>query len=261
MCTPVADQIELSPLIILNSDTPTRLPESGAASSPDVTLASAHIVLASTWVTHVNLNSDHLPITILLPSDEVLPRRSAKCYTNFRKANWSMFIRESEAAFRQLERPTSCGAGVKAFYQVILKAAKHSIPAGYRCDFTPGISREAAELIKERDNIRAADLEDETLGELNININRIINENKRAIWRDRVQASGSRPDTTKLWSLLRGLLGKRTHIPPNQPISFDSVTHLNPAKIADCFIKQYFQGLNLTLLRGVFVGVCLRSIL
>jgi hypothetical protein len=111
----LADQIELSPLIILNSDSPTRLPKSGVASSPDVTLASAHIALASTWATRVNLNSDHLPITISLPSDEAPPRRSAKCYTNFRKANWPMFIRESEAASRQLERPTSCGAGVKAF--------------------------------------------------------------------------------------------------------------------------------------------------
>ena len=235
----IADQIELSPLIILNSDTPTRLPKSGAASSPDVTLASAHIALASTWATHVNLNSDHLPITISLPSDEAPPRRSAKCYTNFCKANWSMFIRESEAAFRKLGRPTSCGAGVKAFCHVILEAAKHSIPAGYRRDYTPGISNEAADLIKERDNIRAADPEDEAIGELNTSINRIINENKRAIWRDRVKASGSRPDTTKLWSLLRGLSGKRTHIPPNQPISFDSVIHSNPDKIAECFIKQY----------------------
>jgi hypothetical protein len=204
----LADQIKLSPLIVLNSDTPTRLPSSGAASSPDISLASAHIALASTWETHVRLNSDHLPITIALPSDEAPPRRSAKCYTNFRKANWPMFIRESEAAFCQLQYPSTCGAGVKAFCHVILEAAKHHIPAGYRHDFTPCISRDAADLIEERDNIRAA------ISELNNSINRIISENKKAIWRDRVQSSGSRPDTSKLWSLFEGPVGEKDTRPP-----------------------------------------------
>jgi hypothetical protein len=96
-----------------------------------------------------------------------------------------------------------------------------------------------ANLIEERDNIRATDPEDPLINELNGNINRIITENKKAIWRDRVQVLGSRLDTSKLWSLLRGLSGKKTHVPSNQPISFGKVTHSNPASIADSFIKQY----------------------
>jgi hypothetical protein len=79
----IADQIEDSPLIALNLDTPTRLPSSGSPTSSDITLASAHIALAATWLTHVRLNSDHLPITISLPSDGAPPLRAAKSYVNF----------------------------------------------------------------------------------------------------------------------------------------------------------------------------------
>jgi hypothetical protein len=220
-------------------DTPTSLPKSGAPTSPDVTLASAHVALASTWVTNVKLNSDHLPITITLPSDEVSPPRTAKLYTNFRKADWPAFIRECEAVFRGLEMPTSCGAGEKTYRRVLLTAAKHAIPAGYRRDCTPGISREAADLIVERDNLRAPDPVDPNIGLLNHDISCIIAENRQNLWRDKVHSAGSRPDPSKCWSLLRGLSGKKTFVSPNQPISFRSSSFSNPNLISEQFIRQY----------------------
>jgi hypothetical protein len=94
--------------------------------------------LAATWTTHIQLNSDHLPITITLPSDDALPPRVAKTFTNFRKANWPAFIRESEGVFRGLQKPTSVGAGEKFFCDVPLTAAKHAILAGFRKDCKPG---------------------------------------------------------------------------------------------------------------------------
>jgi endonuclease/exonuclease/phosphatase family metal-dependent hydrolase len=96
----IAESIEASPLIILNQDTPTRLPNHGSPSSPDVSVASAHLALACTWSTHLKLNSDHLPITITFPSDDIPSPRKAKSYTNFSKADWPFFICETEAKFR-----------------------------------------------------------------------------------------------------------------------------------------------------------------
>jgi hypothetical protein len=204
----IAGQVKHSLLIILSDEnTPTRLQSNGAPTSLDLTLASAHIALASTWATHVKLNSDHLPIMVSLPSDEAPLRRPAKTYTNFRKVDWALFVRDSEAAFRQLQHPTSCGARVKTFNYIINEAAKHAIPAGFHRDYAPDISRKAAELIQERDEIRAADPTDPV-----ININKIISDNKREIWRDKISASGSRPDMTKLWNLLRGFSGKRMFV-------------------------------------------------
>jgi endonuclease/exonuclease/phosphatase family metal-dependent hydrolase len=90
----ISASIEISPLITLNDpDTPTRLPKSGAPTSLDVTLASAHVALASTWTTHVQLNSDHLPITDALPCEEALPPHTARSFINFRMADWPAFIR------------------------------------------------------------------------------------------------------------------------------------------------------------------------
>jgi hypothetical protein len=96
----IADQLEASPLIILNQDTPTRLPNHGSPSSPDVSAASAHIALTFTWSTHVKLNSDHLPITITFLSDDIPSPWKTKSYTNFSKADWPAFICEKEACFR-----------------------------------------------------------------------------------------------------------------------------------------------------------------
>jgi hypothetical protein len=90
----------------------------------------------------------------------------------------------------------------------------------------PGISREAAGLIQERDQIRAADPADPVIHDLNIRITKI---------RD----SGSCPDTNMLWSLIRGLSEKRMFVPKNQPISFNPKIKSNPAKISECFIRQY----------------------
>jgi hypothetical protein len=173
-----------------------------------------------------------------LHCDEVPPLRTARSFTNFRKADWPAFIRESEGIFRGLEKPTSCGAGEKVFRNVLLTAAKHSISAGYRREYTPGISREAADLIAQRDNLRAADPADPGIELLIHDISCIVAENKRNIWRDKVKAAGSRPDPTKCWSLLRGLSGKKTFVPPNQPIAFNNVSNSNSSKIAEQFIKH-----------------------
>jgi hypothetical protein len=43
----------------------------------------------------------------------------------------------------------------------------------------------------------------------------------------------------KLWRVVRSLNGKRSFLPPNQPISFGSATFSDKKVIADHFIHQY----------------------
>jgi hypothetical protein len=74
---------------------------------------------------------------------------------------------------------------------------------------------------------------------LNHNISYIIAENKHNLWRDNVKEAGSRPDPSKCWFLLRGLSGKKTFVPPNQPISFGNASFSNSAKISEQFIRQF----------------------
>lgn len=106
---------------------------------------------------------------------------------------------------------------------------------GYLCNCELGILQETAGLIREKDDIKAVDPTNQAIAVLNQNIENIIAENKRAIWRDKTKSSGSRPDCYKLWSLLRGLFGKKTFPLPTQPILFGSATHSNPAIIEEVY--------------------------
>jgi hypothetical protein len=137
----ISDSDEISPLIILNEDVPTRLPSNGSPSSPDITMASAHVALASTRATYVSMNSDHLPITISLPSKQASPHHSQKTFTNFNKADWPMFVQLTETVFRSALQLQSCSTGVKIFNNILRSASKKAILAGFRHDFLPGISR------------------------------------------------------------------------------------------------------------------------
>jgi hypothetical protein len=60
----VVSALDGSNLCIMNSNNPTRLPSNGNANSLDLTLVSAHLAATMAWSTHIQLNLDHLPITV-----------------------------------------------------------------------------------------------------------------------------------------------------------------------------------------------------
>ena len=83
----MADSINGSDYGILNWDSPTRVLQNAALSSPDVSLASASLITSCSWQTLLTLSSDHLPILISLqmktPSNPGLRRT----YVNLKTAN------------------------------------------------------------------------------------------------------------------------------------------------------------------------------
>jgi hypothetical protein len=88
----ISDSVGISLLIISNEDVPMHLSSNGSPSYPDITMALAHVALAFTWATHISMNSDHLLITISLPSKQAPPHCSQKTFTNFKKVDWPMFV-------------------------------------------------------------------------------------------------------------------------------------------------------------------------
>lgn len=80
---------------------------------------------------------------------------------------------------------------------------------------------------------------DPGIEDLNHDISVLIAENKRSLWREKVPLSGKRPDPMKCWTLLRNLSGKKTFVPPNQPVSFKKVSYSGTHDIAQKFIKQF----------------------
>ena len=76
-----------SELLLFNTDSPTRLPEQGISSSPDLT-ASTHIEIDSEWFTLTILSSDHLPILAELGNvfSMTCPELPHRTFTSVRKA-------------------------------------------------------------------------------------------------------------------------------------------------------------------------------
>jgi hypothetical protein len=71
----LASAINNSSLCSLNTNSSTRFPfNSLPNSSPDVSIAPAHLLPSLTWSTHTQLNYDHLPITISFRTTDLPPR-------------------------------------------------------------------------------------------------------------------------------------------------------------------------------------------
>jgi hypothetical protein len=173
--------IDSSNLCILNSNTPTRLPNNGNPNSPDLTLISAPFVASSTWCTHIQLNSDHLPITVDF-GDDTPPPRCARMFTDFHLADWSKFLAETESRFTDLPNPVSCAKGEQIFCDFILSASGHCIPSGIRKEYTPCLPCEAVPLTKRLDDLRCADPQDPEIGIPNEEISEIICRSSRKTW-------------------------------------------------------------------------------
>ena len=60
----IVDALDVSQLMTINLDSPTRKPSNGPCSSPDLTITNSYLGLHSNWVPVTTLNSDHLPILV-----------------------------------------------------------------------------------------------------------------------------------------------------------------------------------------------------
>ena len=115
------------------------LPTNGAPSSPDISLASAHLALSATWQPLIRLSSDHLPILIDPYGDhEPLQPSPRRLYSNFRKADWPAFTEHVERALSTRPPPASASAGERVFRETLRMASGKCVPRGHRRDFIPG---------------------------------------------------------------------------------------------------------------------------
>ena len=65
----LADEIDAADNTIPNENDATRLPTNGRSTSPDIRMVSNDIALLSDWSFTTSLNSDNLPILIIIISD------------------------------------------------------------------------------------------------------------------------------------------------------------------------------------------------
>ena len=215
------EEIETSNFAILNEDTPTRQPANGPKTSPDISLISAHLSLEVIWDAVTELNSDHLPIIIGFEDPREEEQADSKTYVNLKAANWPEWQRYIEVGVSRLKSTQSCSRGVTSFNEVIVRANKKFIPAGRFPSYKPAFPREARDLQKRRDALRAENSEDPQISQLNQEINNVLKESKKAKWEDKLREADLRNagSTKAHWRLLKGLRrGPRPE--KNQPIKF-----------------------------------------
>ena len=160
----IVSTLDNTSLMVINQDTAKIIPLNGTTSSPDLTLANSYLGINVNWQLTTTQNSDHLPIIFDLDgwfAEPINPGPSY--YTNFKKANWDQFIRETEQLFSNLPVQTFCSTGEKAFLQVLLQATKHHTARGKFPNFTPGLTQHTTELILEKDNLRETNLSDKRI--------------------------------------------------------------------------------------------------
>ena len=109
----MADSTNGSDPGILNWDTPTRVPHNAEPSSPDVSLASAH-----------------LPILIRLQMKTTPKPGLRQTNVNLKKANRDRYRLEVEAALSKRSLTTDCKSDEKILRTILLKAASHHILTG-----------------------------------------------------------------------------------------------------------------------------------
>ena len=229
----LAAEINNSTYGVLNNDNQTRLPGNNQQpTSPDITLASMPILPYASWEVKTTFGSDHLPILISLDTD-IKPQLSEnKTYVNFKKANWTNFYVETERDFRLLQPPTDVYSAEKTFRRIINNAHKTNIPSGRIKTILPEVPTSAADLIKERDDLRATQPDAPQLAELNQRIEKEINAHKRE------KHYNIKKDSSKFFKLIKYLNGN-TKTKENTSIKFKGKYISNPTFIANQFNKQY----------------------
>ena len=164
------DVISNSDHITLNTNTPTRVPNTTLqqTSSPDITTVSNTLYNRTSWTTQHALSSDHLPIitTINIRHDYRL-QQNRRTFSNYKKADWTQFTKDTESAFAQTTIPTNIHTANRIFTNIILMADKQNIPKGKMHSNCRLLPEDIVCKITQRNNIRRANTCDPALKLLN----------------------------------------------------------------------------------------------
>ena len=232
----LAEEIGDSNFGTLNCDKPTRLPSNGQPTSPDISLASLSLLPVIEWDTKTTFSSDHLPIILNIQADFQEQYSEKRTFVNFDKADWPSFKALTEEEFSKLDKAKDVYDGEKKFRKIINSVSNLCIPQGRIKIVYPEVPREAANLIKQRDELRTNDPTSENIKLLNDDISNLVVNHRQDKVRKEVEDI-DRNCSDKLFKLIKRINGKSSN--SNPPIKFKGKYISNSFNIAKCFNKQY----------------------
>jgi hypothetical protein len=234
----LSDEIDGSNFVVLNEDTPTRVPTNGPLSSPDVSIISDNLAHATEWSAMTTLASDHLPLLIKIGGSTPPVAAPRTTFVNIGKADWDRFLTETEAAFTAASAPSNVQNDEKVFRRIINVASKHAIPHGRHKWIKPSLPAAARTLMAERDALRLSDPSAPRIEEINGEIRKLTTEDKTRKWRSMVESFNRHTGLGVLWKLV-GRLNKKEKAPDKCAISFGNKTLTNDREIASAFNRQF----------------------
>ena len=115
----------------------------------------------------------------------------------------------------------------KTVRKAVNKASGLFIPAGRIQLFHPTLPASAKSLA------------DETLNDLNKQIKKLVEEEKRTKWQSAVDKCVYRAGISHLWRVVKGLSGKQPHKSPNMGVRFADNINLDSKMIANIFAHKF----------------------
>src|SRR6478735_356151 len=171
---------------------------------------------------HFSISSDHLPITTTINTKTKFRLTQYRnSYTNYRKANWNKYTEEIENSLENYAKPTDVHIGNKIITNIILNADKHNIPKGKVKSHSILQPKEIRDKIDERNKLRKENSKDPKIKDLNLEINKMIQDNKAKIWKEKLDQNWDhKTNTHKLWNTISQLKNKKTKKDSNRNIIF-----------------------------------------
>ena len=128
---------------------------------------------------------------------------------------------------------------MKIFSKEVNKASGLFIPAGRIQHFQPTLPASAKSLADERDRKRGLNPADETLNDLNKQIQNLEVEDKRTNRQPSFDKCDHRTGISHLWRIVKSLCGIKPHNSPKKDVRFADTNYLDSKKIANKCAHQY----------------------
>ena len=241
--TIIADVIQNSDHITLNTNTHTRLPyaKNQNPSSPDITSVSSNLYPQANWETIQALSSDHIPILTTIDTKcNYKLKQHRNSYTNYKKADWTKFTNEIEDIISKTSTTDNVHIANRILTNAILTADKHHIPKGKINENAKLLPEHIRQKITHRNLVRQTDAKDKNLPTLNQEIDKLIETHKSDLWKEKLNDNWDhKQNTHKLWNTINQLSNKKPKQSLNRTITFGNKNHISSKQIATAFNKQF----------------------
>ena len=191
--------------------------------SPDVAFASVgpNSRLQDRRVLDKFPRSQHRPSLIESPRFAMAVSSMPVKRWNFRKAKWNHYIALTNISTKTLLPPDSLDvdAAYQDFCNTIKKAAKKTIPRGYRNNYIPCWNAECESLFKTF--LQSPQGDDSSLAATALLAK--LDRKRRDRWSEAVRSIDFSHSSRKAWSILNNLIGRSRHSPRHCPVSADAI--------------------------------------